>query len=162
MVFENSILLTTLSQSGFPDLIYNFFLPFVFSFLILYSVIRLLKLFNNKISAILALIITIFFANTQAFVTFTTTMSQFTGGFAIAIFFALFIFGAVQYAVGRGKGWEREFGNVDDEVKEINKKIAKLEEKYDETDDEHEKDEIDDTIEELKRRRDRLLHRGRT
>lgn len=160
MDFGNSILLTTLTQSGLPDLIYNFFLPFIFSFLILYSVIRLLRLFDNKVSVILALVITIFFANTQTFVTFTTSMSQFTGGFAIAIFFALFIFGGVQYALGRGREWRAEYGDVKGEVERLNKEIAKWEEKLRKAHNESEKDEIEETIEGLEKRRDRLLRRG--
>lgn len=154
-----SVLINVLTQSNFPSLLYNFLLPFVFVFLILYSVIRLLRIFNNKISGIISLVITLFFANTEAFVAFTTAMSQFTGGFAVAIFFALFLFGIVSYAIGRGKQWEQEFGTAEDKVKNLNKKIAKLQEKLDQADTDEEKDEINETIEKLEKARDRLVRR---
>ena len=152
-------LVEILTQGTFTDLLYNFFLPFVFTFLILYSVIRLLRLFNNRISLVLSLIITLFFANTEAFVTLTTTMSQFTGGFAVALFFALFIVGAVQYAIGRGRDWQREYGDTNKEVEHLNKEIAKWEEKLRDADTDEEKDEIAETIEQLEKRRDRFLRR---
>ena len=147
------------AQSDLQQLIYNFLLPFVFTFLILYSVIGLLKIFTKRIAAIITLIITVFFASTDAFVTFTTLMSQLTGGFAVATFFAILLFGIVQYSAGKGKKWQEEFGTGEEKLKSFNKRIAKLRERLEEADTEEEKDEIREEIDEWEKKREREIRR---
>ena len=108
-------------------------LPFLLIFVILWGALNTFKLFDRKVNIVIALVITIFAAFTDAWGLIATQLAAFTGVFVYVMFFAVFIIGTVIWAISRTRSihemhWSA--GHDYRSVKMIDKERGKLAKKY--------------------------------
>ncbi len=122
-------ILELITQSTADQLLFNFFLPLILIFTLLWGALTQLGVLNRKVNAVLALAISLLIANSELFVIFSTYVAQLGAYSALAIFAVVFIVGMIFYGFGKGKEIYYESGMPHKKIKNINTEIAKLEKK---------------------------------
>jgi len=114
----------------FPTLpnnfIYTLVLPFIILFAIFWGLLSSLRLFNSKINTVLAAALTLTLFFTGGFDVFTNFLFQSTTTLAAVIFILVFIFGLINWAVGRSRDIYYESGGYGRKIERLQKEIAKL------------------------------------
>ncbi len=129
----------------------GFFLPFVLIFTIFWAILSSLGVFNKKINFILSLAFSLLVATTPQFTMLTTYIAQLSGEVAIVAFGLLFGFGALLWAIGRGRDIYDESGSYHRRLIKLEEKENNLMNKYNRTTDPNKKDVIWKQIERIRR-----------
>lgn len=116
----------------------NVMLPFLLIFVIIWGMLRMIKIFGadataNKINLVIAFVITVFASFTDAWGVIVGLAAG-TGQFAYIMFFVVFVLGTIFWAIGRSRGIYMEHGvgggtHLND-IKKISKELSKLYNKY--------------------------------
>jgi hypothetical protein len=122
-------LLEDLLTSGAPELIYNFFLPFIFIFALLFGALEVIHIFGKKINLILALIFTFSTMVTPVFGWFATILPVYGAIAVFGVFITLFVVGTLIYGWRRGEDIYLEGGGKFKKVEHLRKKRGELWEK---------------------------------
>lgn len=136
----SNCILTLLTTSSPNDLLVYVLLPFLLIFTVIWGLLGMTKIFgttpdSRKINIILAVVITIFAAFTDAWGIIATNLAAFTGQFAYVTFIVIFIAMVIMWAINRGRSayegvdWNKRSGDLND-LKELDKQIAKVLKKY--------------------------------
>jgi CHASE2 domain-containing sensor protein len=137
-------------QTPLSDFFYLWFLPFLITFVILFSILSALGIFKKKTNLIISLALTFAVAYSGIFSYFATYLFQLSGYVAVTIFIIIFIVGTLMWAFGRGK--EIYYEHIPGKEKEkLIKERAKLLEKLREASG-SKKREIIDKIEEIEKK----------
>lgn len=130
----NVIYFLTAAASNPNSLLTTVLLPFLLIFVILWGILNVMKIFGpegRKINFIIALVITIFVAFTDAWGVIATQLAVATGVFTYIMFFAVFILGTIFWAIGRTRGVYHEhilpYGMKNlNSIKDLDKQIGKV------------------------------------
>lgn len=145
-------------------------LPFLLIFVVLWGVLNLMNIFGKndtgrKINIVLALVMTIFAAFTDAWGIIATQLAAFTGIFTYVMFIGVFIIGVILWAIGATRNahsvhWEKHKADLNN-LKELDKQIIKVKRKYEEArfkGDTAKESVLRDTLSKLEERKE-ALHR---
>lgn len=165
---SNVIYFLTAAASNPNSLLTAVLLPFLLIFVILWGILNVMKIFGpegRKINFIIALVITIFTAFTDAWGVVATQLAAFTGVFVYVMFFAVFILGTIFWAIGRSRNVYGEHvsgtgGTNLNSLKVLDKEIGKRMKKYKELKDQgrdKEAESLGETIIMLKKRREIMI-----
>jgi polyferredoxin len=144
------------------ELIYNLFLPFIFVFAIFFALLSgAFRKFSNRINFLLALVFAIFTASTPTFSFIGQILIGWSGYGVIILFFGVFIVGAVMWGWYRGKDIYYRNVTPHTRVREINKRIAKLQRDLDRARTEEEEMQILKNMHQLELMRDRYSYKER-
>ena len=138
------------AESG--SLFQEFFLPFIFTFAIFWGVLSIIKIFSRKVNLILALIFTIAAGYGGIFTLLSTYLMALGASIVVIAFAAIFIVGVIIWVVGGGRDVIYE-ARPEREIESIDKKLAKLEEKYRRERDPAKRRSIDEEMVKLERKR---------
>ena len=122
-------LLEDLLASGAPELIYNFFLPFIFIFALLFGALEVIHIFGKKINLILALIFTFSTMATPVFGWFATILLVYGAVAVFGVFIGLFVVGSLLFGLRKGKDIYLESGGKQRRIEHLRKKRGELWEK---------------------------------
>jgi len=127
----------------------GFFLPFVILFAIVFGVLSAVRIFNKKINLVISVALTVLVVFTPQFTVFATYLTQLGGQFAIAAFFAVFGFGVLMWALGRGRDIVYEQTGLTKD--KIIKKLEKHYRKYKDAREDGDREKMGAEEEEIKR-----------
>lgn len=115
---------------GIQQLIWEFMLPFLIIFSILWGVLSGLRIFNKQVNIILSIAITLMISASSLFTVFANYVSQFGAFTAILAFLAIFVFGAVMWGIGSGKRAYYTTRGTAEKVKKLQKELEKAENEF--------------------------------
>lgn len=112
------------------QLIYNFFIPFIFIFVLSYGVLKKIGLFGSKINTILALTIPAMILLNPSMGFFREQMSIMGAMSVYGMFIALFGFGVLMWGLNKGRDITYTTANVEAKMKKLYDKKHKAVNKY--------------------------------
>lgn len=111
------------------ELFFGFFLPFILSLIIFFSVLQMVGAFRRKINLVISLVITILASTTPVFATVATWIGQYSGYTALIAFFIVFVIGIGAWTFRRGREYVTGEKEEHRDIRKLDKQIAKLEKK---------------------------------
>lgn len=117
---------------GIQQLIWEFMLPFLIIFAILWGVLSMLRIFSRQVNLVLSIALTLMVSASPLFTVFANYVSQFGAFTAILAFLAVFVFGAVMWAIGSGKRAYHATAGSAAKVKKLQKDLEKAEKELNE------------------------------
>ncbi len=115
------------------ELFFGFFLPFIITLIIFFSVLQMVGAFRRKINLIVSLIITILASTTPVFSTIATWIGRYSAYTALAAFFIVFVIGIGAWTFRRSREYVGGLTSEDSELKRLYKRRSKLLEEIDRT-----------------------------
>ena len=137
------------------DFVFNFWLPFILSFTLIFAILEGMKIFERKINITIALIVTLGFSASPFFQVFAKIIVSYSAIFVILAFFSLFVIGTSKYSLKRLKMIE-----IKDKLRLIEEELEKRRKEYEEaikSGDEVKARILKNEIEKLEERKDILL-----
>jgi len=107
----------------------NVLLPFLLSFIILWEVLRPIKLFNKKARLVISLGISLILTTTGSFIMMSEYISQVAGSSMVIVFGIVLIGGTILWGLRTSVDIYTDM-DKDKAITKIRKKIAKLTEEY--------------------------------
>jgi len=111
------------------ELLFNYLLPFLIVFAILWGVLEILGVFNRKINTVLAFGITIAAAYGGAFTFLSQYLIKAGALVALSAFAIVFIIGSIRWAFGRTREYYYETGGRGKKLEKLYKEREKIIEK---------------------------------
>ena len=115
------------------QLVYEFFLPFILTLILLFFGLQMIRIFSRKTNLILSLILTIMVAASPLFATIASLLSQIGAFAAVGVFVVVFIVGALSWGVRKGRESIEGMTSADAELNRLYKRRAKLIEEIERT-----------------------------
>ncbi len=135
--------------------VFQFMLPFIIVFAILWGVLTSMKVFERKINLVLAFAMSVGFAFTNLFVWFSTYIINLGSYVALGGFIIIFVLGIFRWMFGRGRDVYYDTQPSSEKLERIDKEIERLYEKREHAS-KADQDAIDKTLEELRIKRERI------
>ena len=138
------------------DFIFNTWIPFLISFALLYGVLEGVKIFDRRISLLIAFLATLAFSASPFFEIFSQFFIKYSAFFILSIFLVLFVGGGLIF----GKRKISSIYEETKELKEIEKEIDNCKkelEKAEEEGDTKKVEELKKKLKELEKKKEKLL-----
>ena len=134
MEFPLNDLMLNAGLMDFSDMTYyefgrNVILPFLLSFIILWSVLERIKFFNKRARLVISLCVSIILATTGSFIIMSEYISSVSGTSMVVIFGIVLIGGTVLWGLRAGVETYYEM-DKDQAITKLRKKMAKLRKEY--------------------------------
>lgn len=142
-------LLEFLAALTLEEMVFFVFLPFIMIFAIFWGILSGMRVFGQRVSLILALVMSLIIASTEAFVWFSTFIMGLGAITGVIAFAGVFFIGVIFWAFGRGREFYDEAVGYERNLEKIDRKLEELYKKFDDTKDPS----IMRTIESLERKR---------
>ena len=112
----------------FSGFLYEFFIPFLLSFTLMYAALQLFKLFDKRINLVIALSLTILFSVSPLFKLFATYLPYFSAVFILGLFVIVFMYGSFR----KSEVVLKEVGKFEYKrmIEDLRKEKEKLEKEY--------------------------------
>lgn len=127
MVFEDFFPTLPIDQQS-PFV--SFVFPFLLIFALFFGTLSLVRVFNKRISALLALIFTLVTTQTPAFSWFASILPAYGAIAATSIFVIIFVFGFIRWGLYRGRDIYEEHGGSSHRLDRLTKEREKVWKKY--------------------------------
>jgi hypothetical protein len=143
------------------QLIYNFFLPFMFIFVLCYGVLRKIDLFGSRINMLISMLIPAMILLNPAMGFFRDQMSMMGAMSVYGMFIALFGFGVIMWGLNKGRDVTYNTATDDKKMRILSDRLHRADKKYRRAGSQRERAKWDREIEHLERDMRRLRRRRR-
>lgn len=144
------------------EFLFNTWVPFLISFVLIYGVLEGIKIFNRRINFMISLLLSLAFLTSPAFKIFSEIFTSYAAFFVIATLVAVFIVGSLVH--GGRKIIQIEKRELEERLKAVNEKIRKKEEELERARREGKEEQaaqISKELEDLKRKKSEIEERLR-